>query len=271
MRLHDLPFFRVQSSILEQDTVRNAHFTHIVHPTGVEEYLAFRLTHAGRTAQQQAVVAQSPHMQAGAAVPEFSGTRQSIDNFQLRLPQLQGSLLYLFLEDFILLLQRFLRMFEGQMGAHASFQFYQVEGLDDVIHAAQLEASTLVEYFSRGCDENDRHLPGFLTGFDSLTGLEAVHFGHHNIEQNQIDRVFLQQLQSTLPARSDGQSIVILESMHQHIDVIGNVINNENLAAGFGAVHESLPFLPTQGSLRIIKNAGSSGFSSLRAVAASCV
>jgi len=65
-------------------------------------------------------------------------------------------------------------------------QFPHAEGLDDIVIGSQVQPQHGIGFLLPGCDNDDGCLAFLAVGAQELV---AVHFGHHDIEQNQVGRV----------------------------------------------------------------------------------
>lgn len=63
--------------------------------------------------------------------------------------------------------------------------------LGDIIHSPHLKPLGLVFNFSEGSKEDDGHFGVALIALQSPAGFIPVHLGHHDVQQDQIRRVFL--------------------------------------------------------------------------------
>lgn len=79
----------------------------------------------------------------------------------------------------------------------------RVERLGQVVDRARRVAAVgVLPGLARRGEEDDRDVPGARSALDVLRGLEAVHLGHHDVEQDQRE-VVAQQLAQRVPARGD--------------------------------------------------------------------
>jgi hypothetical protein len=75
-----------------------------------------------------------------------------------------------------------------QLGADPRQHLHGHEGLCDVVIRAHIQPQYLILGFRLGGEENDGSV-GYLP--DSCGGGDAVHYRHHNIQQNEMDILFL--------------------------------------------------------------------------------
>jgi hypothetical protein len=86
------------------------------------------------------------------------------------------------------------------MGFDAGQHHGRNDRLGQVIHGSQPQSGLLIRGFSHGCDEDHWNEIAATIGAKAAHHLEAIHFGHHDIEQHEIRRrVGMNDLQRTLP------------------------------------------------------------------------
>ena len=109
----------------------------------------------------------------------------------------------------------------------AGHHFLGVEGLDHVIVCAQLKAQHLVEGLALGRQHHDR---GIAQLADAAADLEAVHLGHHHIQQHHI-RLELVEFLKALFAVVGGRDLIALlgQVEPQQLADVGIVVHNEYL------------------------------------------
>ncbi len=83
----------------------------------------------------------------------------------------------------------------AQHGPDPGQNLHGDEGLGDVVVGAHVQAQDLVLSLGLGGEQDDGGV-GKLPDFGG--GGEAVHDGHHDVQQNQVDVVFLHHIQSLL-------------------------------------------------------------------------
>src|ERR1700730_7397483 len=121
------------------------------------------------------------------------------------------------------------------MGLHARLNFFGLNRLRQEIDSSCLKRSKLLSTLVR-CLHHDHRtsFPGF-SGFDSPARFDAIHVGHHEIEQNKIGQLELELLNSAGSATSDldPESSIIQKSKY-NAHVRGHIIHYHD---GF---HETL-------------------------------
>src|SRR3990172_2776 len=77
-----------------------------------------------------------------------------------------------------------------EYGFHAVQQFLQAEWLRNVIvHFGDVQPQDLIDVLRLCGQYNDWDLGSFLISFELLVHLPAVHFGHHQVQQDQVGLV----------------------------------------------------------------------------------
>ena len=114
----------------------------------------------------------------------------------------------------------------AQNGLDARHQFADTERLDDVIVRAEFEADDAVNLLAARRNHDDRHVAGLA---EFAAHVEAVHFGDHQVEQDQVGLEFPREAQGRAPIRGDLHIVQRLaEVVCQQIGDRGLVIHDED-------------------------------------------
>src|SRR3989338_6913794 len=96
------------------------------------------------------------------------------------------------------------------------------ERLHDIVVRPKLETDDAVDFFPLGGEHDDRYDGQPPVLLDALAGLQAVHFREHDIQDDQIDRLCIQNLQRVLPRN---RGLTGIPGFFQVIpDKLGNVL-----------------------------------------------
>ena len=108
-----------------------------------------------------------------------------------------------------------------------------VHRLVDEIHATRLQGPDLAQGVGLGGDEDDRDVARGRIGLESRADREAVHFRHHDVQQNQVRFDPLgQQLQGLGPGSGEAEGIVTLEDAEQDLDVQRCIVDDQDVCLG---------------------------------------
>jgi hypothetical protein len=124
-----------------------------------------------------------------------------------------------------------------EQGAHAGFDFEDLEWFDEVIIAADLESLGFVLHFFKRAQEHDRNLPSGRRGTQSATDLVPIQARHHDIEQNQVRRALFDAAEGALAIQRDAQLVFAAQGFNQHFHVGAHVIHDQD--SGFGQLSHS--------------------------------
>ncbi len=89
------------------------------------------------------------------------------------------------------------------MGTDAGEGLFQVDGLGDVIDRAGLEAFEFIFFIGTGGDEEDGYGGGVGVGFEASAGFDAVHLGHHDVEEYEVGFLLADYLDAFEPVGCD--------------------------------------------------------------------
>ena len=105
-----------------------------------------------------------------------------------------------------------------------------LEGLGDVIDAADLERFDLIQHFIERTDENNWNIAGLVDFFQSLTYLKAIHPWHLNVEQDQIGRGPLGDAERNLAVIGRADFVALLsKNSREHVQVGWRVVDNQDV------------------------------------------
>jgi len=136
-------------------------------------------------------------------------------------------------EQFILVLGQvaevLTRTAQCEMSAHAGEQLGLVEGLGDIVHAAALEGFDDEALVIGGGQEDDRNVFPTRILFDLAAHLDAVHFRHQHIEQNQSGCVRFEKFKR-LPAAGGGDDLMadLADQGAEELQVLLLVVNDQD-------------------------------------------
>ena len=123
----------------------------------------------------------------------------------------------------------------AQVGADPGDDLQGVEGFGDVVVRAHVQPQDFVRVLTLGGEEDDGHvaqLPQLRGGGD------AVHAGHHDVHEHQVELVLLEEVDGLLTGVGAGDAVAFAGEVYfqSGYDVV-IVVANENL------IHEKAPFL----------------------------
>ena len=107
----------------------------------------------------------------------------------------------------------------AQQRAHPAAEFTDRERLRDVVVGAELETEHLVELLAPGRQHDDRHV---AVGAKPLTDLEPVNFRQHQIEDDQVDSLVVEEPQRLLsvPRLHDSETVAFERKREEFLERI---------------------------------------------------
>src|SRR5262249_14213804 len=142
-----------------------------------------------------------------------------------------------------------------QAGADAGTQQGRIERFGQVVFSAQLDAANDAVDLVDGGNHNDGDVPQALIRLHCREHLVAVHVRHHDVEQHEIERPGVEQLQG-LPPIGGGSDVEIAlagKPAAQRKSIVLDVVNYEQ--RGFAVAHDPRP---AGASARILPSSRSS-------------
>ena len=104
------------------------------------------------------------------------------------------------------------------------------KGLGDVVIRAHIQAQHLVLGFGLGGEQDDGHIGEFP---DFRGGSDAIHLGHHDVQQNQVDILPADNVHSLLTRIGLEQAVALGSQVDfQRVDDIRLVVADENVVHG---------------------------------------
>ncbi len=119
---------------------------------------------------------------------------------------------------------------QTQWGADAGTQPRSVEGLLDVVRDAALEGADLEVDIGAGAEEDHGNLAQAGDLLDPHAGLEAVHPGHDDVEEDQVERFggrSGQHLERPNAIERETETIDIRNRSNQKIDAFRAIIDDQ--------------------------------------------
>ena len=142
--------------------------------------------------------------------------------------------------------------FEFELVAHPGFDQGGLEGLDDVVHGAQVQAVGLVARVVLRSDEQNGDAGCGRIFLKATAHLVTVHAGHDHVQQNDIGRVgAVSQTQAGKPVLGHYQGKFVLEGFNQNPDVFRGVVHDEHPVVGVGFHAVSRRCFPFHAVIRI--------------------
>ena len=189
-----------------------------------------------------AVVFEAPHLvqQLVAGVDPVGVRGEAVQQFQL----LRGSFHHLALDPQLVAVHVEAEVVElddalgalglgrgdGAAAQHrldAGHDLFGVEGLDHVVVCAQLEAQHLIEGLALGRQHHDR---GVAQLADAAADLEAVHPGHHDVQQHHVGLELVELFKALFAVVGRRDLIALLGQVEpQQLADVGIVVHNEYL------------------------------------------
>src|SRR3984893_5332327 len=134
----------------------------------------------------------------------------------------------------------------------------RIERLAEVILSAELDAADDALDFVEGRDHYYGNVAQRRRGLHLFEDLIAVHIGHHDVQQDEMERLCLQLVQGLSPVLRHCEVLVAftVEAARQRISVVLIVVDDQQ--SGVGGGHDTRPF-PTSAWIFSIKRAISTG------------
>ncbi len=121
------------------------------------------------------------------------------------------------------------------MDTDAGAQFIDVDWLAEIIDAAGFQRVHDMLGLGQAGHEDDRHLCHRGIRLQPTAGLEAVHGGHHRVEQDDIGRDALDDTKCGRARRGDQhREAGLFECVGQEAECFGRVVDEQNDVAGEG-------------------------------------
>jgi hypothetical protein len=119
---------------------------------------------------------------------------------------------------------------EFEVGFDACVEFLHLKGLGDVVDTAKAEGADFVEGFGEGADEDDRDSAEPFVGLELFADLIAIHFGHVNVEEDEVGWLTLCGEERELSTGDRADLVAaILEHGGEDLEVGGGVVNDEDI------------------------------------------
>ena len=121
-----------------------------------------------------------------------------------------------------------------QLGFYTGQSFVEIDGLGNVIYRPGVQSFQFTLLGRPGRDEYYGYGAGIFRSFEFLTNLNAAHSRHHDIQQDEVRRCFLNDIETFLAAES-------LDNLHafgaqlaiDQFNVKGLIVNNQNFRFDF--------------------------------------
>ena len=133
----------------------------------------------------------------------------------------------------ILLGKAIASLLELQLSAHARQHNGWIKWLGNVINRTEFQAVLLIFGGDHGRDEDHGDVPGLRVVAQVSKDFVPVHFGHHDIKQDQVRlRIGGGGAQGILPGIGCAHAIVRLEKLTQNGKVLWRVIDDQDRLSG---------------------------------------
>ena len=110
---------------------------------------------------------------------------------------------------------------------HPRHQFARVERLHDVIVGADFKADDAVKFLTAGGEQDHRDVVGLT---DMTTERQAVLARHHDVEDDEVDAVFLDRLAGGLGAvDGSGAPPVFAQELRQGFAYFAMVVDDQDM------------------------------------------
>jgi hypothetical protein len=186
---HHLPFGVVQLGGLEQDLVRDADLADVVQRRGELDGLHLLAVQADGGGDEARVARHADQVVAGLLVAELARAGEAQQRLLLALPHFARRILDHVLEQAAPVLERELLAAQGEQVAAARQAFARVHRLGEEIGDAGVERGVAHLAVVVHRDHDDRHVLVARQSAQALHELDAVHVGHHVIDQHQVGNV----------------------------------------------------------------------------------
>jgi len=105
----------------------------------------------------------------------------------------------------------------------------RADGLGDVVHGPEFQPLGFIAHFGLGGQEDDGDVTRGGIGLESSADLIAVHFRHHDIEQNQVrGGIRAGDSQRALTAVGDFDLVFVLEQAAHQCQVVRDIVNHQH-------------------------------------------
>ena len=157
---------------------------------------------------------------------------------------------------------------DAQMGGYAGVHLGLLDRFGDVIHRAGVEPPRQILHVRLGRDEDDGNVRDRFIFFEAAAGLEAVHLGHHDVQQHQVRMDGRSDAEGLGPAGGE-KDLMAERCQHlaQQVEIGGLVVDQQELDlvrfSGIGHGSDS-PFFAGHGG-------GTSGASGLAGISCTAV
>ena len=122
---------------------------------------------------------------------------------------------------------RLARAVEQRLNAHHDFA--PVEGLDEIIVGADLQARQAILHLAAAGDEDDRDVRGALHGAQGLADFPAAALRHHHVEQHDVRQARLRHRERLLAVvRDENIAVERLQIRLQQDDDVFTVVGDQN-------------------------------------------
>ena len=126
------------------------------------------------------------------------------------------------------LAQRRLRSLVRHLGRDPGERDRQVHRLGHIVVGALPERLDHIFALIFGGDHDDRQFRRALPLANAAQGLQAVHLGHHHVEQDQVKRLTFDQFERSLRSFGESDRIALeLQAATQHVSVHLFVIHQQ--------------------------------------------
>ncbi len=120
-----------------------------------------------------------------------------------------------------------------ELRLHTGKRLIEVDGLRDVIHGADAEPLEFALFGRAGGDENNRNGPRVFLRLEALADLDAVHVGHHDIEQNEVGLFALDEVDGLKASiGGDDAQAFALKLALEELDVDRLVVDDQDFWCG---------------------------------------
>lgn len=194
-------------------------------------------------------------MFAGFRILIFRGQGEAIDGIEVAafylfmdVGQLFQSLMHLMGFFLNLMLQPVPVFFEIQMGTDPVAEDGQSNGFGNVVDSPKVKSFGLIGGLVHCGDKYDGDIFGVAVCFEVPADLIAIHFRHHDIQQDEIrPLVSLCKRKGLASAFGNDNLVVFAQGRCQNFDVHRFIIHHQDVRFFLGCVHFIIPARPRRG------------------------
>ena len=223
--------------------IGNADLADVVHRARVEDGLAELAGLIHGLGEGAAIVRDATDVMAGGFILVLGGPDQGQHGVAIGGGELLRALLHLLLEDLVVIGEEVAVLLETEQVAHAHLEVGAIDGFGEELLGPEFQGPHLRIAIVERRDHDHGHGPGLRVGFEARHRLEAVHLGHHHVE-DQVGLLGQGEVERDLAAGGAEANVPLgLEQRSEELHVPLLVIDYED-GGGFRRFHDDSPGVP---------------------------